>query len=89
MIKKANANHRRHKQIQLLQQCKHDSKSLLKNFEQIGLDTHWKLNTDAQNQVINAEGEVLSERSGLLQVWKGYFAPMYDQSSLSVPSIIL
>ena len=40
------------------------------------------------NQVVNAEGEVLSEPSALLQVWKSYFDSLYNQSFLSAPSTI-
>ena len=36
-IKKAKADHRRHEQIQLLQQCKHDTKNYWRNFKQIGI----------------------------------------------------
>ena len=84
-IKKAKADHRRHKQIQLLQQCKHDTKNFWRNFKQIGIHCERKT---IPNQVINAEGEVLSEPSALLQVWKGYFNSLYNRSSLSAPSKI-
>ena len=84
-IKKAKADHRTHKQIELLHQCKHDSKSFWRNFKLIGIHAERKT---IPIQVINAEGEVLSEPSALLQVWKSYFDSLYNQSSLSVPSTI-
>ena len=84
-IKKAKADHRRHKQIQLLQQCKHDTKDFWRNFKQIGIHCERKT---IPNQVINAEGEVLSDPSALLQVWKDYFNSLYNRSSLSAPSKI-
>ena len=84
-IKKAKADHGRHKQIQLLHQCKHDSKSFWRNFKQIGIHPERKT---IPNQVINAEGEVLSEPSALLQVWKSYSDSLYNQSFLSAPSTI-
>ena len=40
------------------------------------------------NQVINAEGEVLSEPTALLRVWNSYFDSLYNQSSISIPSVI-
>ena len=43
---------------------------------------------DCYPPMVHAESEVLSEPSALLQVWKSYFASLYDQSSLSVSSII-
>ena len=49
-IKKAKADHGRHKQIQLLHQCKHDSKSFWRNLKQIGIHPEKKSNPQPSRQ---------------------------------------
>ena len=78
-VKKAKAEHRKYKQIQLLHQAKHNSKEFWRSFKQLGIHSERK---SIPNQVIDAEGEVVSEPNTLLQVWENYFSSLYNQQSL-------
>ena len=86
-IKKAKAEHRKYKQIQLLQQAKHDSKSFWRSFKQLGIHSE---RISIPSQVIDAKGAVVSEPNTLLHVWENYFSSLYNQRSLpGIPNSLL
>ena len=78
-VKKAKSTYRKSQQIQLLHQCKYDSKNFWRNFKQIGINSEKK---GIPMQVISSDGATISEPDLYLCVWKDYFKSLYNQASI-------